>query len=59
MRSLERCRFLTLTWKHLGTVVSPPEAVEDYLSNADEPPSKIGEVWMTQEEYEALPEFES
>lgn len=52
-------RYVTLTWEHVGTMVVPPEGEADCRRDEDEPPHKVGEVWLTDAEFEALPEFES
>lgn len=45
--------------EHFGSwCVCSPENVADWTADADDPSEyKVTEVWMTQAEFEALPEF--
>ena len=48
-----------VTLPHVGSVVLDPGEKDDWLANCEEQPTKIEKIYLTDSEYEALPEFES
>lgn len=48
-----------VTFPHGYVVVVPPDALADCLNDADDAPACVEKVYLTDAEYEALPEFES
>jgi hypothetical protein len=52
-----RQRYVKLTFD-IGSVVLEPVEEADFVANADEEPLGRSEIWLTDEQYEKLPEFE-
>lgn len=54
----EKKRYIRMSWPGSGvsSCIVEPQDVDDV---ADDSPCVLTEVWMTPEEYDALPEFES
>lgn len=51
--------YYRVTFPHGYTAVLDPGERDEFIKQADEPPTSVEKIYLTDTEYEALPEFES
>lgn len=51
--------YYKVSFPHVGAMILEPSEKDSVIAEADDPPISVEEVYMTDAEYEALPEFES